>query len=148
MAKDHPDHHDADLVLRVYEMRREAVLRESRATLVGKFWPKSYEDIQPIFKSDHPMNAAWRQFGTYWEMVYGMVKHGIVHAGYFLETNGEGLFFFAKIAPYLDQIRRDQNPNSFKNAEWVTKECPEGKALFEGISARVKRIAEARAAQS
>ena len=56
---------------------------------------------------DHELNRAFRQVGTFWEMAYGMVKHGIVHAGYFLESNGEGFFLFAKIQPYLEDYRRD-----------------------------------------
>jgi hypothetical protein len=148
MSKEKPDHHDAELVLRVYDMRREPVLRQSRAEINGKFWPKSYDDVTPIFKTDHPLNAAWRQVGTYWEMVYGMVKHGIVNPGYFLETNGEGLFLFARVQPFLDQLRKDQPPSAFRNAEWVATECPEGKAYYDGLVQRVKRIYEARAAQS
>jgi len=115
MAKEKPDHHDADLVLRVYEMRREAVLRESRASVINRFWPTSYDDVQPYFKAEHPMNAPWRQVSTYWEMVYGMVKHDIVHAGYFLESNAEGLVFYAKMLPWVAEIRRDSNPASFRN---------------------------------
>src|SRR5262249_15694831 len=102
MSIEKPDHHDADLVLRVYEMRREAVRRQSRDGILMEVWAKSYEDFIAVTKREHPLNAAFRQAGTYWEMVYGMVKHGIVHPGYFLETNGEGLFLFAKVQPYLE----------------------------------------------
>jgi len=146
MAKEKPDHHDADLVLRVYEMRREAVLRESRANVINRFWPTSYDDVQPYFKAEHPMNAPWRQVSTYWEMVYGMVKHDIVHAGYFLESNAEGLVFYAKMLPFLAEIRRDSNPASFRNTEWVATQSPEGQRIFEVVQARVKKLYEARAA--
>lgn len=148
MAKETPDHHDADLVLRVYDMRREAVLRESRSLMIGSFWPQSDEDVLAVLKRDHPMNAAYRQVGTFWEMVYGMVRHGIVHAGYFLESNLEGLVFFAKIAPHLQAVRRESSPGAFRNAEWVARECPEGRELFEGVQARVKKMAAARAAKA
>ena len=93
---------------------------------------------------EHPLNASWRQVGTYWEMVYGMVRHGIVHPDYFLETNGEGLFLFAKVSPFLDEIRRDVSPRSFANTEWVAKETETGRRMFELISARVKKMAESR----
>src|SRR5438132_7615501 len=105
MSKQHPDHHDAELALRVYELRREAVMRQSRDTLGQKFWPRSWEDVEAITRRDHPLNSAFRQVATYWEMVYGMVRHDIVHADYFLETNGEGMFLFAKMAPFLDRYR-------------------------------------------
>src|SRR3954468_10463539 len=94
VSKERPDHHDAELVLRVYEMRREPVMRESRGEIARNFWPKSYEDVMAVVKGDHPLNPAFRQVGSFWEMVYGIARHGIVHADYFLESNGEGLFLF------------------------------------------------------
>jgi hypothetical protein len=142
MSKETPDHHDAELVFRAYDLRRESVMRESRNALNQKFWPKSYADIQAVLKGDHPLNAAWRQASTYWEMVYGVVKHGIVNADYFLESNGEGMFFFARVAPFLEELRRDSSPAAFQNAEWVSKETNTGKRLFAMFSARVKKVLE------
>ena len=145
MSKEKPDHHDAELMLRVYDLRRESLMRQSRAAVMGQFWPKRYEDLHEIAsKADHPLNAPLRQVGTYWEMVYAMVRHGIVNPGYFLETNGEGLFLFAKVQPYLEQYRKDFVPTAYRNAEWVATESPEGRVSFESISARVKRMAAAR----
>ena len=143
MSKEKADYHDADLVLRLYETRREAVMRESRAA-VGKFWPKSYEDVQTVLKPDHPMNPAYRQIASYWEMVYGFVRHGVVNADFFLESNGEGFFFFAKLHPFLEQIRRDTSPTAFGNTEWVTTETEKGRKMFASISERVKKMAAAR----
>jgi hypothetical protein len=144
MSKDKPDYQDADLVLRLYEMRRESVMRESRNALNFNFFPKSFEDIQAIAKPEHPLNAAYRQLGTYWEMVYGLVKHGIVNPDYFLESNGEGFFLFAKVQPFLDQIRKAGSPTAFGNAEWVSKETAKGRQMWEVISARVRKMAEGR----
>jgi hypothetical protein len=144
MSKERPDHHDAELVLRVYETRREAVMRESRRAIFANFWPKTFDDVAAVMKSDHPLNAAFRQVGTYWEMVYAMVKHGIVNAEYFLETNGEGLFVFARLEPFLEEYRKLGSPNAFRNAEWITKECPEGRRLYEVIKERTRKIAASR----
>jgi hypothetical protein len=144
MSKESPDHHDAELMLRVYELRRDPVMRESRRSLLYEFWPQSGDDVAALVKVDHPLNVAYRQVTTYWEMVYGMVRHGIVHAEYFLETNGEGLFVFAKLAPHLERLRTEHTPNVLRNAEWVARECPPGQKIFETVSARVRRLAEAR----
>lgn len=146
MSKDHPDHHDAEIVMRLYDLRREPVMRESRDMLMNGFWPRSYEDVIAITKREHELNRAWRQVGTFWEMAYGMVRHGIVNAEYFLESNGEGFFLFAKVHPYLEAYRRDVNPLAFRNAEWVAVECPPGRAVFGVIKGRVAKLAEARAA--
>ena len=141
MSREKPDHHDADLVFRAYDLRREAVMRESRAAINKNFWPKTYADVQAVLKGDHPLNAPYRQTGTYWEMVYGVVKHGIVNPDYFLETNGEGLFLFARVAPLLEELRSDF-PASFRNAEWVSKETEIGRRYFAMFTARVKRVLE------
>ena len=84
--------------------------------------------------------------GTFWEMAYGMVKHGIVNAEYFLESNGEGFFLFTKIHPYLEAYRRDVNAFAFRNAEWVATQCEPGRALFANVTVRVQKAAAARLA--
>lgn len=144
MAKDQPDHHDAELVLKLYDLRRELVMRQSRDAINGQLWPKTYEDLIAVTKADHHLNAPYRQVGSYWEMVYGMVRHGIVHADYFVESNGEGMFLFAKVAPHLEALRRDVSPATFRNAEWVATETAAGRRLFEIFTARVRRKMEAR----
>ena len=144
MTKERPDHHDAELVLRVYEMRREAVMREARSALNQKFLPRSFDDVLAVTKADHPLNAAYRQVGTYWEMVYGFARHGIVPADFWMETNGEGLLLFAKVAPFLDRVRKEISPVAFRHAEWVSKECAEGRRLLEVFTARVKKTLESK----
>ena len=144
MSKGTPDYQDADLVLRVYEMRREPVIRASRDAFNGKFWPTSYEDVKAVANQGHELNAAYRQLGTYWEMVYGLVRHGIVNVDYFMETNGEGLFLYAKVEPYLEQLRNDFNPLILRNTEWVAKETQRGRGVLEIFRGRVKKLLEAR----
>jgi hypothetical protein len=146
MAKDHPDHHDAEIVLRLYDLRRETVMRESREAINSQFWPRSFEDVLAVTKRDHHLNRPFRQVSTFWEMAYGMVKHGIVNAEYFLESNGEGFFLFAKILPYLEAYRREVSAAAFRNAEWAALRSPEGREMFEMIQARVKKLAEAKLA--
>ena len=144
MPKGLPDHHDAELAIRVYELRREPVMRESRAAIIQKFWPRSFEDVQAIMKGDHPLNAAYRQVGSYWEMVYGFAKHGVVHPDFWLESNGEGLFLFARVAPFLERLRAEVSPTAFRNAEWIAKESAEGRRLLQMYSERVKKALAAK----
>ena len=142
MGKDRPDHHDAELVLRVYELRRETVMRQARHEIISTFWPKTYDELVAVTRPTSPLNTAYRQVGSYWEMVYGMARHGIVHADYFLETNGEGLFLFARVAPYVERFPAEVSPVAFRNAEWVARELPEGRRLFDMFSARVRKVLE------
>jgi hypothetical protein len=144
MSKTTPDHHDAELLLQVYDLRREAVMRQSRHAILREFWPKSWDDVQAVLKAEHPLNAAYRQSATYWEMVYSMVRHDIVHPAFWLENNGEGLFLYAKVEPFLAQLRAAGQPTAFRNAEWVAKQCPDGQPIYSRIKARVAQLAAAR----
>jgi hypothetical protein len=144
MSAAQPDHHDAELLLQVYDLRRETSLREARTAINGEFWPVTYDDIVAILKLDHPLNAFWRQASTYWEMVYGIARHGIVHPEYWMESNGEGLLLFAKVSPWLADLRRDANPASFRHAEWVATQTAEGRRIFQVFRTRVDKALEAR----
>lgn len=114
MSKHAPDHHDADLVLKLYDLRREPVMRESRDALNAEYWPKNADEAVAILAPDHPLNRPYRQVSTYWEMVYGMAKNGIVHTDYLLENTGEGMFLYAKVEPYLEASARPPTPASSK----------------------------------
>jgi hypothetical protein len=144
MSKEHPDHQDAELAFRAYELRREPVMRESRNAINRDFWPRSFAEVLAVTKGDHPLNAAWRQTTTYWEMVYGTVKHGIVNPDYFMESSGEGMFLFARVAPYLEEFRREVSPAAFQNAEWVAKNTAVGQKAFALFSARVQKVLAAK----
>lgn len=144
MTNPRPNHHDAELVLRVYELRREPIMRDARNAINGQFWPKSSDDVIALTRPDHPLNAAWRQTTSYWEMVYSFARHGVVDANFWAENNGEGLFLFAKVAPHLDTLRRDVSPVAFRNAEWVARESAEGRRIFEQLAGRVAKTLEAR----
>jgi hypothetical protein len=136
--KEYPDHHDAELVLKLYELRREDVMRESRTQLIAKFLPTSFEDVIAVTKGDHPLNAAFRQCTSYWEMTYAMARHGVMHADFMLESNGEGLLIYSRIEPWLAEYRAAMNPIAFRNAEWVAKETEMGRLIFERFRKRMQ----------
>lgn len=144
MSPRDPDYHDAELALRVYELRREPAMRTSRSAIQADFWPQSAEDVLAIARGGHALNAAFRQVGSFWEMVYAFVRHGVVHPAMFLESNAEGLFLFAKIDPFLEVYRREISPRGFLNAEWVARECPAGVELYTVAKARVAKLAASR----
>ena len=139
MSKQAPDHHDAELVLKIYDLRREGVMRESRDAVNRDFWPRNETEALAILQPEHPLNRAYRQTSTYWEMVYGMARHGVVHVEFLLESNGEGLLLFARVEPYLAVIRAATSPRAFSKAEWVAGSCDLGKAIMDTFRARVKK---------
>lgn len=142
MSRETVDHHDAELVIKLYDLRRETVMRQSRDAMTMKFWPKSYEEFIAVTQPAHPMNAAFRQASSYWEMAYGFAKHGAVNADLLIESGGEGLFLYAKILPYLERFRKEASPTAFTNCEWISTQCVAGRMKLEMIKARVKQIQE------
>lgn len=144
LVKEKPDYHDAELVLKVYEMRREPTMREARKAILASFWPDSAADVMAVMQGSHPLNTAWRQTSSFWEMVYGMVKHEIVHGDYFMESNGEGLILFGKLQPYLEELRKT-SPTMLQNAEWVATHTETGRRTLALFLARLPKMREAMA---
>ena len=141
MATGSLTHADADLILKLYDLRREPLMRDSRNMINGRFLPRSAaEVIEMMSAMDHPMNQAFRQVSSYWEMVYGFAKHGIVNPDFLIENNGEGLFLYAKLAPYMSEIRSQMSPTAFENSQWIAENCNEGKRRFEMIKGRIAKM--------
>jgi hypothetical protein len=113
---------DAEIILRLYELRTEAVMRQARAWVTGDFWPASADDFFVVASSPADPHNAWlRQVLTYWEMAAAMVLHGAVSAELFVDCNAEGFFLLAKFAPILEGIR-EKNPGfMIKTAELVNR---------------------------
>jgi len=126
---------DAEIILRLYELRREAVMREARAWVGGQFWPKTVEEYAAVASNPaDPHNAFLRQVLSYWEMAAAMVLHGAVSAELFVDCNGEGFFLLAKFAPILEAIREKNPAFLIKTSELVNR--------FTAASARYELIAK------
>jgi hypothetical protein len=125
---------DAEIILKLYELRTEALMRQARAWVGGEFWPLTAEDYFAVANNPaDPHNALLRQVLSYWEMAAAMVLHGAVSAELFVDSNGEGFFLLAKFMPILDAIR-EQNPGFLiKTSELVNR--------FTAASARYDTIA-------
>jgi hypothetical protein len=136
------DHNDADLILKLYDLRRETVMRSSRDIMIMKFWPKSYEEFLAVTQPGHEYNQAFRQVSSYWEMAYGFAKHGVINADMLVESGGEGIFLYGKILPYLSQFRETGSPTAFSNTEWIVTNSKVGAQRLEMIMTRIKAMAE------
>jgi hypothetical protein len=128
---------DAEIILRLYELRTETVMRQARAWMTGEFWPATAEAYFAVAENPtHPHNAWLRQVLTYWEMAAAMVLHGAVSAELFVDCNAEGFFLLAKFAPILEGIRGAGEPffGGFPALRGSTEKCrsqaekPSGKA--------------------
>lgn len=128
---------DAELVLRLYDLRRESVMRHARVEVQGKFVPKSFEDVLAVTKGDHALNTSYRMVSSYWEMAAGLVKHKALDLELFAENCAEGLFLFAKVEPYLDRIRKEISPTAYLNMEHVIRESATARTRLEMFRKRV-----------
>ena len=144
-TKDYPDHHDAELVLRLYELRREAVMREARNWFFS-FNPESFEDIQGAVMGEH--SAHLRMVTTYWDMACSFVNHGAIDAEMFNDATGEQVFVFAKMQPFLEEIRAVGNPTYLQHLERAVLAMPRAEERLARVREMAKRVAEARAAAS
>ena len=113
---------DAEIVLKLYELRTEAVMRQARAWMTGEFWPATAEEYFAVAENPADPHNAWlRQVLTYWEMAAAMVLHGAVSAELFVDCNAEGFFLLAKFAPILEAIR-EKNPSFMsKTSELINR---------------------------
>jgi hypothetical protein len=93
----------AQLNLRLYELRREPVLREARAWFLAAFHPRSFDECVAL--AGGPRNAAFRMVLGYWDMAASLVTGGAVDADAFHAAHGEIVSAYALVAPFLDALR-------------------------------------------
>jgi hypothetical protein len=148
---DKPTHADAELILKLYDARREAELRKARRWWTTDFWPQSADDIVRVARGADPQENAWyRQTLGYWGIVASFVKHGVLHPDLFYEQSfcGEMFFIYAKVAPFLKEVRQKmQNPLLLANLEALVN-TKQGQERFEAVSRNVEIARKARAQQA
>ncbi|MGD0097835.1 MAG: hypothetical protein ABSB60_15200 [Terracidiphilus sp.] len=113
---------DAGIILKLYELRTEAVMRQARAWMTGEFWPKTADEFFAVLNNPADPHSPWlRQVLTYWEMAAALVLHGALSADLFVDCNAEGFFLLAKFAPILDAIREKMPTLLMKTSELVNR---------------------------
>jgi len=140
-----PNANDAQLILQLYNLRREPVMRVARKFMVSEFLPQNYDEFTAVLTAYGTEPNAWfRQVITYWNMAAAMVLQGAVNEELFFATNGEPYFLWAKFGEYLPQARKDQiDPEFLQHLEKLTSK-PAAKKRIKGLQARL----EARRAQA
>lgn len=136
---------DAEIILKLYELRTESVMRQARAWMAGEWWPATAEDFFAVASNPaDPHNAYFRQVTTYWEMAAALVLHGAVSADLFVDCNGEGFFLLAKFSHILDQIRERMPTFMNKTSEVVSRfsaAAARYEATLKTLEARRKMLA-------
>jgi hypothetical protein len=128
---------DAEIILKLYELRTESLMRQARAWITGEFWPRTVEEFYAVYENPgNPHNPWLRQVVTYWEMAAALVLHGAVSAELFVDCNGEGFFLLAKFAPLLDAIR-EKNPGFLVKTSELVNRFSAAAQRYEAIQKRV-----------
>ena len=115
----------ADLILKLYDLRRETKMREAR-NWIFSFNPSSADEYIGTMMNTE-VGPYLRMVTSYWDMAAALVNHGAIDADMFTETVGEHFIVFAKVQPFLAELREKfQNPEAFKNLEKVIMDSPNG----------------------
>jgi len=139
-------HEDADLILKLYDLRREAVMREARNWLFT-FNPTGIQDVMEVMMGEH--SGHFRMVVSYWDMACAMVVNGAIDEELFNQTNGEHMFVYMKVEPVLQDIRAMfDNPEFLKSLETVVKRMPNIEARIASMRERMSKFAEMRAAKA
>jgi hypothetical protein len=122
---------DADLILKLYELRTEANMRSARAWMAGEFFPQTAEEFFAISNARNAQENAWyRQVMSYWEMAAAFVLHGALNAELFVDCNNEPFLLYAKFLPLLPEIRK-RMPGFLTKIEQVVEQSPAAQARVE-----------------
>ena len=137
--RDNPDHHDAELMLRLYDLRREQKLRQARDWLIREFQADSMDDLYKRFPFGSKENDYFRMAVSYWDMAASIVNHGLINEEFFFESNGEFWTIWERIKHLAPEGRAIyKNPYMWKNLQmlaeqyekWMEDRAPEFMALF------------------
>jgi hypothetical protein len=144
--KEHPDHFDAELLLRLYDLRREAKLRQARDWFVREFEAANVAELQRLTPPGTKENDFFRMNLGYWDMAASIVNHGLIKEEFFFENTGEFWLVWSKVKHLAPDVRVGwKNPLQWKNLEvlaekyekWMARHAP------EALEALLQRLAEA-----
>jgi hypothetical protein len=125
---------DAGVVLELYKLRQETALRAARQFMAMEFWPKDLEELRAVSRNPaSDKNAYWRQVMSYWEMAASLVLRGAVDPDLFLDSQGEGIFLYAKFHHWHAVSEKESGNIFMKNTATLIEKYPAAKAAYEAI---------------
>lgn len=141
-----PTADDAQIIMRLYDLRRESEMRKARAWYAG-WWPASVDDVMQVLNSFGTQENAWfRQVNGYWDMAASFVLRGVLSEGLFFDSCGEMWFTLSKLQPFLEEVRKKAGvPQGFVRVEKAATRTKEGR---ERLQMMLKRAEVRRAAAS
>ncbi len=117
----------ADLLLKLYDLRREPVLRKARAWFREEFHPRTAQDVLEAHRGKR--SAYYRMVTTYWSMAASLVLHGAIEDQMFADVNSEHIMVYARLRPFLAELRGLlNNPGYLEKLEQVIMQMPDAQA--------------------
>ena len=136
----------ATLLIRLYELRRDAAMREARTWYARSFNPTSVEDVLQAFGG--PNSAHFRMVTSYWDMAASFVLNGAIDEQMFNDANGEHIVIFAKIEPFIQEFRTKMGfPHYLASLEKLLLNAPGRKDRLAATRERFRALAAAAAAR-
>lgn len=131
---------DADLILKLYDLRREKTMREAR-TWFFTFNPQGPQDFMDVLTGDK--SGLYRMVISYWDMACSLVNNGAIDAEMFNDANGEHIFVYAKMEPFIPMLREQMGaPQFLAHLEKTVKEIPDYEQRLATIRDRMAKLIE------
>ena len=135
----------ANLILILYELRRDDVMRKARNWYLAEFHPANAQDVTNAVMNSET-SAYYRMVTSYWEMACSFVANGAIDEQMFNDANGEHMIVFSKIEPFLAELRQTyNNPTAFQHLERVVMNIPEAREKMTRFREMIKQLMAARA---
>jgi hypothetical protein len=128
-----PTYEQADLQLKIFDLRREARLRQARDWFNQNFFPTTLDDAMRIAPMGTEPGTFFMMVVSYWDQACAYLNHGLLHEDLFFETNGEFFFIWERVKPTIEEGRkRYSNPLFLIHLEkaanryetWIERQAP------------------------
>lgn len=117
-----PTNEQAQLHLQVYDLRREAKLRQARDWFQQNYRADSFEEAIRIAAPGTENGAFVGMVIGYWEQAAALLNYGLLHEDLFFETSGEFFGVWELLKPVVPQFREKfADPNLLANLEKVAQ---------------------------
>lgn len=132
---------DVNLILKLYDMRREPRMRAARAWFTGMFKASNMEEFLKVCPPGSDENASYRMVITYWEMVASFITAGVLNQELFFQSGLELVVAWEKARDFVPEQRiMFKNPKILKNLETVATAAIEymGPEAYAAFKARIR----------
>ena len=146
-----PTHEQAELQLKLYDLRREARLRQARDWFAKNYFADNFDEAMKIAPMGTEAGTSYMMVVSYWDQACAYLNHGLLHEDLFFETNGEFFFVWERVKPGIKEGRkRFSNPLFLAHLEkaatrfepWIEKRAPGHVAAMRQFMTQMRAQAE------